>query len=94
MVAFLSATYVSAKKAGPYYFYGRSYDNTFTKIYGFYNLGNCVSFTEDEGICAYYLVTTTTGVVPDKFTDYQARYWVQTGYLIPAPWRNGIYLTD
>lgn len=94
IVASLGANYVSAGKPPLHFFYGRTINETYTKIYGIYNGTNCADFTGHEDTCGYILMPAGQGIVPNTFDAWQADYFQYKQYLVAIPGGEGIYLTN
>ena len=97
IIACLSATYVNAKKTPiNYYEYGRSFDQTYKRLYTIYNYSNCVAFTPWDRLmkCGYILKYDGMGAPPEYLGLDQIQDLLISGDILPISNTMGIYLDD
>lgn len=104
MITFLGSTYIKAiKPAILYNFYARTFNDTYVKMYGYYEGTNCLNFNGKGYKCGYYVVPIDypniypgdpSGDLPDSLSTSEISNWTQQGYLIPFSTGKGVYLTD
>lgn len=108
VVASLSATYVNASKSNTsYYYYARTFDETYVKLYGYYEGENCINFNGQSDKCGYYVTPVSypnkypgkypgdsSGILPDTLYSFEITIWTSQGYLNPFSIGRGVYMTD